>query len=225
MFVFPSGIIPYLDYIVYGLLIFLIIIGFFKGFLIQALQFFGGLFSAFLAYNLAPVIAHSTNFINFEFQLNNFESINSFINDEAEKIVIFFVLFIVFQILSFFIIRPLFESIGKLPIIGFINKILGAFFGFGLGLIYILIFSALLSSPLFKDGRAIVENSAIINIEKFIPQAATKIKEFSSNFDIVDKVLNDKESLTEEEQQQLKDWLLENKFTNEMIEQFINSIK
>lgn len=179
-----------------------IFIGYKKGMVYELLSLCSFIVAFLLAYILSPIF--SKHFALFETG-QDFTSMlmSGFINQ-----VVWFVIIIIAVKLIFGIIIPLSSIISKLPLIGFINRLGGALVGIFNGFVWVLLLSLILSTPLFKNGNEVRENTLIkpVNVisDKVMVGLIDHFNDAKLNEELENQGLN-----IEDIRDELEDWLYE----------------
>lgn len=183
-----------------------IIVGYTKGLVYEVLSLLSLAVSIFLAYLLSPVLAK--NLILFrpgdDIALT---LISGLINH-----IIWFVLILVVVNIIFSIILLLAGFVSKLPLIGPVNRFLGAVMGAFNGFIWVLVISLILSTPLINNGKEVKEGTFI----RYINSISDKILlTVSENIDIESIDEGIKSEDINNIRKTFENWLIEHGVNNE----------
>lgn len=127
--------------------------------------------SIVLSWVISPILAKKAALYDVGANTNvtlNTESLNSFVNT-----LIWFVLIIVVLNVLFMLIKPLLKFFSKLPVLGTVNRFLGGVVGILYGLFVTIIISMLLTLPIFKNGKEVVDGT-ILKYANSLNSAVTK---------------------------------------------------
>lgn len=161
----------------------LTITGYKSGFVLKGMELLSTVICALIAWIISMNLIDKIDFLP-EYTLFQNELLNQSMTLFVNRIIIFILLFLVLRILIIFI-RPLFKSINWIPFVGFVNKILGAVLGYIEAYVLLVIFSFILTTPLFINGQEILKESKLIYV-KDVFQKTSLI--FNDEFDMLDSV-------------------------------------
>jgi uncharacterized membrane protein required for colicin V production len=209
MFELPITFLPYINFVLIALLILGVIAGYKRGFILSLLDVLGLVLAIFLSHRFAPQLAASVPIVRASEITQQFSFLGMIVVQYANTIVWFFILFALIN-LSYLLLRPLLKGFNKVPLLGGLNRLLGAAFGGLKWLFYGWLISLLLSTPIFANGQVFVENSLLANYRTYL----TQIPDFVSlDVQLFDKLLRN-ESLNAQDEASLKGWF-EELFTQE----------
>ena len=172
----PSSFFIFIDIAIVAMFICFIIVGYSKGFVYEVLSLLYTAISIVASWFLAPIFASMYPLVKLENLNTQAELLSRFINlDVILNTVIYFVLiFIIFKIL-YILLSLIFKGMNKLPVLGTINKILGAVIGILNATIVTIFLSLLLTMPIFKNGNEIKNNTIFKYIKNYSDEAITLI--------------------------------------------------
>lgn len=172
----PSSYFIFIDIAIVAMFICFIIVGYSKGFVYEVLSLLYTAISIVASWFLAPIFASMYPLVKLENLNTQAELLSRFINlDVILNTVIYFVLiFIIFKIL-YILLSLIFKGMNKLPVLGTINKILGAVIGILNATIVTIFLSLLLTMPIFKNGNEIKNNTIFKYINNYSDEAITLI--------------------------------------------------
>ena len=173
-----------------------------NGFLYELVSLVGLILAIYASWFLAPVMAENMSLLKLS-ELDNPLVDLSNIKLMINTILWFVILFIVINIIIM-IIKPLFKFIQKVPLIGFINKLLGFLIGIIEGLIVTLIMSLILTTPLFTNGSDIKKNTSL----NYISVVSDEISK-SAYKNIFENIIKDKDIDIDTQRELLTNWLTE----------------
>lgn len=110
-----------------------------------------------ISWILAPVLANRMLLL----QLNDLDNpLIDFTNIKilVNTIVWFFVVMLILNIIVL-LIKPLFKTFTYIPVIGWLNRLLGILFGFLNATVIVILISCLLNTPLFKNGKEVIDGT------------------------------------------------------------------
>lgn len=172
----PSSFFIFIDIAIVAMFICFIIVGYSKGFVYEVLSLLYTAITIVASWFLAPIFASMYPLVKLENLNTQAELLSRFINlDVILNTVIYFVLiFIIFKIL-YILLSLIFKGMNKLPVLGTINKILGAVIGILNATIVTIFLSLLLTMPIFKNGNEIKNNTIFKYINNYSDEAITLI--------------------------------------------------
>ena len=174
----PENSYLYINLFILAIYVFLMIIGYMKGFLYQVINIIYTVLSLAVAWFVSPVLAELFPLISIETIDEQYKLLNSLFNlDRLLNTAAYFVIvFLLLKILYIFI-SLITKSLNKIPVLGKVNKVLGMIAGILNATIIVFALSMLLSLPLFKNGREVKENTVFKYIEKYTNNAISFIAE------------------------------------------------
>lgn len=219
---FPIEYIPYVNTIILVVLLFLLITGFVRGFMLSLIDLLGTFALMVLAYFISPLLATSFP-IAPHMELNlGVEALNTLIVERINQLFWFVLVFVVGQIVLLFL-KPIVKTIGELPLIKQVNSLLGLGLGAIKGYVLALIVIFVLSTPLVNNGRIVVENSWLASIEKsstFVLQILENPKEIN---EIMQNIMNGN-VINEEDKKALEEWLSKNLGEGQIIQDILDAL-
>lgn len=205
-----------------GVLVLLLCIqGYRKGLLRSILS----LVSTIASYYLAWIVSNS---LASYFPIIKLETITSYVDDTLiqmtslsdtihtliNRIIWFVIMFFVLKILCFILDRIL-KQLHDIPVIHGISGLLGMMFGLVESLIWIIVIAIVLETPVFNGGKEVVENSIVSPIQEV---SVNLFSSFAGPLTLSDTISNLEEnitSFTDEQLQQLQNYLEINEDSNE----------
>lgn len=163
------------------------IVGYKNGLALQVIDLIYNILAVVVAWFVSPILAAHFPLVNLD-ELYTALGLNVLIDTLLYCVIIFLVLKLIYLF-----IKPLFKGVTKLPIIGFINKIGGFFFGLINATIVLLLISMLLNTPLFSNGKEVKSNTYLKYCESLSQKALEitlnhinldSIKDSVDNFDV-----------------------------------------
>ncbi|MBR4461008.1 MAG: CvpA family protein [Erysipelotrichaceae bacterium] len=204
--IIPQNLFIFITLFIIALYIVMIIIGYTKGFLYELISLVYTAFSVLVAWFLSPVLAKLFPLINTE-KLGQYKiMIDLFHLEEILNIVAYFVIIFLVMKIFYIFISMLVKSLNKLPVVGKLNKILGAFSGVINATLITLAISMLFTLPIFKNGDAVREQTILKYINSFTASAYSFVMEKIAT----DQLKIDLKDLKVDElREQFKEWILQ----------------
>ena len=206
MFTFPESFAFYVNLIIAVFYILFVFLGWRKGFFLGIISAAGSVLAFFVSWRYASV---ANNFLHL-ISRDSLPLQDTLWADQAfvyaNEILWFAVLFILCNIVIF-VIERLISSIQNAPVIHQISSLLGGVMGFVAATIWVLVFSALLNTPLFTNGGDVVKNSALQIICDTAGEAVESIGVPVSKTDVLNKLYTGTQDLSENDKAAIQDWL------------------
>ncbi|MBN2850454.1 MAG: CvpA family protein [Erysipelotrichaceae bacterium] len=218
----PVSFFPYIDLVLILIAVFAIIDGYMHGLLLMLLNI-ASLFAAiFLAWWLSPAIA--SQFPLYPKSTSEFgEAIGELIYQKLNAGLWFILIFIGVMLLTV-LLRPLVKLVGKVPLIKQTNKILGAVFGLLQTAFWLLVLTFVLSTPLFPNGKAAIEASWLKPFSLAGNQVLGVIGDQLGESVLVQRIISG-QPLTQDELDDITEWLIKNNIDQDAIDDFIEKIR
>ena len=198
---------------VIAIYVLLIISGYKHGFIYELVSMLYTAIALALAWFMSPVLADLFPLVDLSTMdgqlklLNELFALNSMIN----TVIHFLLVFLVMKLL-YFLIAALTKSLNNIPVIGKFNQFLGAFAGFLNATLIVLVFTMLLTTPLFKNGKDVRDHTLLKLVSDTSDKALSYVIGKVSSSDLKSEGVNlDVDAYREE----LKEWLLEFDFAHE----------
>lgn len=218
----PTFIFPYIDLALIIIAIFALIDGYMHGFMLMLLNVLSLVAALFLAWTLSPAIASVLPL--YPRSASDYAgSIGDLIYTKLNGGLWFIIIFIVVMLLSI-LLRPFIKLVGKVPVIKITNKILGAVFGLLLTAFWLLVLTFVLSTPLFTNGRDAIEASWLEPFSETGNQVLGNVSSQLSDNVLVQRILSG-QPLTQNELDDISEWLVKNNIDQQSIDEFINQIR
>ncbi|MCR4634086.1 MAG: CvpA family protein [Erysipelotrichaceae bacterium] len=204
--VIPEGYFIFISIFVIAVYLLMIYLGYKKGFFSQLLDLCYTAVSIFVSWLVSPVLADlfplfDITAVNARYELlDQVFDLNSLLNTAAYFLIIFLILKLLYLFISLIV-----RSIGKLPVIGSINKLLGALVGVFNATLIVLALSMLLSTPVFSNGAHVREKTILKYIGEYSDVALDQVIDLISKNKLQGKVVDFD---AEEYRSQLKEWLI-----------------
>ena len=179
-----------------------ILIGYLRGLLYEVVSILYSSLALYVSWIISPVLANLYPILSLKNIYEDDVVTNLFNFDPILNTIIYFVIVFIVLKIFYIIISLILKGFNKLPIIGKVNKILGAIFGIVNGTIVTLILSMFFTLPIFKNGDEVVEKTLF----KFVKSYSN----IAINF-IVDNVKIDPNSIeldVDTVRLEFKNWLI-----------------
>lgn len=204
----PSNLFIFIDILVAAIFLFCIIKGVLNGFLYELINLLFLAVSFGIGWFLSPIFADKAPL--FKFSLNN-DALDKIANSNKTSYlinnIIWLVIIVLILNLLFLFIKPLFKKLSKIPLIGTVNRVLGGFLGSFRALIICLLISVLISMPIIKNGKTVI-NSTVLKYGDDVTKFATKL--IIDNVDL-ESLKNDIDDFdVDTYRQELTEWLINN---------------
>lgn len=183
-----------------------VIIGYKKGFIFQLLTLLSFLGAFIVAYLCAPIF--SNHIVLFKVGTTVVDEITS----HLLNYFIWFVLILIVTKIVFDIIIQFSKAVSKIPLIGFANKLAGSIFGLFNSFIWIMVISAFLLTPIFKNGQEIRDNTVL---KPFNEVTNKVIVEVGSKIDFDRLKIEIDQTEVDAVRGKIEGWLVENGILNE----------
>lgn len=194
-----------------------------KGFLLSLIDLIGTVVIFAVSYILAPLGAETIDLTSYFLNVDvGNEYLNALILEKSNEIVWFFAIFIGTSILLL-MVKPIFKTIGKIPVIKQLNSLLGAIFGIVQAYVYCLLFIFLLSTPFIPNGSQIIEDSLLRYVESSSAILWNYIDNPSEVISMVQELMAE-HTIDTEMIDEFKSWLNENIDDEEVINSIINEV-
>ncbi|MBQ1482083.1 MAG: CvpA family protein [Erysipelotrichaceae bacterium] len=204
--VIPEGYFIFISVFVIAVYLLMIYLGYKKGFFSQLLDLCYTALSIFVSWLISPVLADlfplfDIAAVNARYELlDQVFDLNSLLNTAAYFLIVFLILKLLYLFVSLIA-----RSISKLPVIGSLNKILGAITGIFNATLIVLALSMLLSTPVVSNGAQVREKTVLKFISEYSDVALDKVIDLISENKLQGKVVDFD---AEEYRKQLKEWLI-----------------
>lgn len=215
----PFNFANTLNIIIIAVFALFIVMGYMRGFVSQILDIVSLLASLVLAWLFAPQLASSVPIVPSTLDWFQTPLIGDGLHQIANTVVWYALVFIAVSILMTFVVKPAAKTIHAIPIAKTINRLLGAVFGLIMPFILAMIATFVLSSPLFVNGRSVVEASFLAPITEITDIALDSIYKQTQSGGLIQKVI-DGESITTEDFQSIPDWFAKLGLPQELQEPF-----
>ncbi len=161
-----------------------LIVGYKNGLILQIVDLIFNIVALFVAYFISPILASHFPLVKLD---EVYMALN--LNTLIDMLIYIVIVFLILKII-YILIKPLFASVSKIPLVGFVNRIGGALVGIINATIIVLLFCMLLNTPIFKNGQDIKNGTYL----KVVNNLSYKALEFSMdhiNIDLISKEIKD----------------------------------
>lgn len=198
-------------------------VGYKKGFIIQFIDIIGLLVAFLVARVLSKGMSELIQLTPKNFNPFNDTILGGFFYNRINEALWFIIIFIV-VLVGITILKHVLDLVAKLPVINTINKWLGVVMGLVKLLIVSIIIIFVLASPLFKNGRDVVDNSVLKPIESVSVFVIESLDKQLTEMELIQRFMIEPKSLTKEEILEIAEWLRNKGVAQEEIDQFFNNL-
>ena len=188
-----SNLFLYIDVAIMAIYVLFVLIGYKNGLMLQVVDLLFNILAIFFAYFISPILAAHFPIVKMDEVYTALK-----INVLIDVFIYCVIVYVLLRILYMFI-KPLFKSVSKIPLIGFLNKLGGFLFGIVNATILMLVISLLLTTPLISNGNEVRDNTLFKYCNELSGKAVTfslkyinfeALKDSIDDFD-VDKARSD----------------------------------
>ena len=188
--------------------------GYNTGILRRLIGLVGSIISYWIAWILCGVFAKYINIISVKSLGLSGTPFEAVAKTYVNQIAWFILLFLVLRIL-FFMVDRIAKGVHKVQGLHAVSALLGAAFGVLEAFVWMVVITVLLHTPLFKNGRYIVENSLIKQVNQVTEMVAKDYLGPLFSSEGFSKIGEDTKSLTDLQRNAVENWLKENGFVEE----------
>ena len=217
MFEIPFDYLMFVNIVLILFLLLSVYRGYKEGMLLQLVNLVNTFVAAAVAWLFSDVFVSVYAFVTYS--KAGMPKIDAFFTQHANRLIWFFVLFVVIRILLM-ALKPIASLISKMPLIKQVNSILGAFFGIVVYVIYLNLLIYFLTLPVIKNGNDVIENSYLKKVHEVSQPVLKNFDEVMRENTSVQYLINEKE-LSVSQKQSIVDFLSKNGFSNEEIREFL----
>ncbi len=193
--------------------------GFLDGFVLSFFSFITSVFAIVIAFAMSSVLHPVLPLAPSNYGDYTFLIMNSPIYNIVNQAIWFVGILVVLNLIGLFII-PLFKGLNRVPVIGFVNRIIGLFFGLAKSYLLLYIFVLLLSTPFVSNGEDVIQKSGLYHVRNVIPMLTSQ-EAFMDDLKYVQLLFSPEELEEEGSRQSLITWLSGKGFSEEQQEQII----
>ncbi|MGN1398780.1 MAG: CvpA family protein [Erysipelotrichaceae bacterium] len=202
----PSNSVVFINIAVIAFLIISLIVGYMKGFMWQLVKTLAVLGVILLCWIIAPGLSKLIQVFPAKYAPFKDTALASVFYDKINTLC-WFLIVLVAGLIIIAIIRPVFNFITELPVIKQVNKIVGAVLSIIPTFIIIVLFTYLLNTAIFTNGKEIVNNSVLKYTNVVVDKLADVLKETLAENLAIQKMLSDPLSLQTEDIANIINWL------------------
>ncbi|HET6786156.1 MAG TPA: CvpA family protein [Erysipelotrichaceae bacterium] len=208
MISFPMNSVFIINLVVLSLIIISLLIGYFTGFIKQFFDLVILIISLFLAFVTSTSIASSVPFLNRNLDMFDDVIFGQFSYEISNIFIWFIIVVALVSIVLHQTVKPLIKQVKHLQWMNQVDKILGLFLALIPNMIWILLFMAIVLSPIFVNGKSTLEASVLKPLVPIAQFLSDTIIVKVDPYGLVVKVSSN-EQLTEEDKNNIPIWLEE----------------
>lgn len=190
----------YINIILVLIYIIFAIIGYKNGLMVQIIDLIFNFLAIFAAYFISPILASHFPLVTMEEIYTNLN-----INRIIDTLIYCVIVYVILRIFYIFI-KPVFKSVSKVPLIGFLNKVGGFLLGIVNATFIMLALGLLLTTPLFSNGIEVKKGTFLKYTDKLC-EKAIDISVKYINFDSFKETIDDFDINSAREE--FNKWLIE----------------
>lgn len=170
--IIPENFFMYINIFIGFLYLALVIIGFIKGFIYEVVSLIYTALALVAAYFASPVLASLFPIIDITKFNDDLKLVEKFVDlNPLINTIIYFLLIFIFLKVVYIILSIALKAFNKIPVLGTLNKFLGALFGVLNATLITLAISMLLTLPLFSNGKQVKENTVLKYVDTYSTKA------------------------------------------------------
>lgn len=182
--------------------------GYHNGFLWKLLNILGFFVCGFLAWWVSSYISRFLHLYPRDGMLLQGTGVEELFYDQLNHLLLFVVLFVLMQVMIL-ALKPFAKFVNHIPLLSTANHWLGAVLGLVQGLLILLLATLCLRLPFWKVGNELVDASLLRYSEPIIDITMAYVSHPLAQLSKLQAALEEKQTLTWEEKQSLRTWLLE----------------
>lgn len=190
----------YINIILVLIYIIFAIIGYKNGLMVQIIDLIFNFLAIFAAYFISPILASHFPLVTME---EIYTKLN--INRIIDTLIYCVIVYVILRIFYIFI-KPVFKSVSKVPLIGFLNKVGGFLLGIVNATFIMLALGLLLTTPLFSNGIE-VKKGTFLKYNDKLCEKAIDISVKYINFDSFKETIDDFD--IDSAREEFNKWLIE----------------
>lgn len=222
--IFPLSYIPFMNIGIIIIFILFIYSGYKKGFLLKVLGCLSFIVVGFLAWYIAPVVGKFIHLFPSDLTPLKDTIAEIYFYDVMNRMLLFVVIFIIF-IISTILLRPLFKTIGAIPILAQVNRLFGIVFGFLQAFILIFVLTIVLQTPLFANGAHIIDQSYLSSIGEVSDKILFFANDTFSKYRSIQKIVTPSSKLDDQDFIEIENWLSDQGIEDAKIQEFMMSLR
>ena len=197
--------------------------GYKNGLVLSIINLCGWIFALVTAWVLYPIM--SDMLMIFPMSLLGEQNVlSTLLQVYCNQLLWFVVIFFIVKLLTT-IMRPLAKMFNKIPLVKEVNGLLGAVFGAFIALFYTITLCFLLSMPFVNHGDEVIDQSLLRYTEPISNRVFDVVISGADEFMDIYDLINDSYTITDEEVARLQTWLNDNNIDQELIDEFMESLK
>lgn len=209
-----SWLMP-VNIVVIVLFLLLILIGAKKGFLLMIVSLAGTVISIIGAWFLSDIFADYIRLWPRKWALLQNTPLAAAAWQFMNQICWFLTLFAVFRIIFFFI-TMICKGLQDVPLIKEVSAVLGGALGAAEAMLFILVMSIALNSPLFNNGQMAVQETMVAKVNEITGKVYSRFLEPLVEADTFTQVYQDASAMTEEQRENLRKWLEDRGYSSDI---------
>lgn len=218
MFTFPYDYIMFVNALLILLFVVVLYRGYKEGMLLQVVNLINTFVAVVIAWLFADVFAEIYQFVHYN--KTGYISLDNFFTSNANKLIWFFVLFVVIRLLLM-VLKPIASGISKMPLIKQVNSLAGGLFSIVTFVVYLVLITIFLTLPIIENGAEVIEGSYLGTVNRILEPALSGLEKTIQKNESIQYILSEKE-LTLSQKQSIVDMLTENGFSNDEIREFLS---
>lgn len=212
-----------LNFIFVAVVLWSIASGYKNGLLIKVISLFGLFVMGILAWNIAPSLSQVIHIVPKDLIISQGTLLETVLYEFFNQICIFIVIWIIGCVLVA-LLKPLLKMFHYVPVLSTLNRWLGALFGFGEGILLLMIVVFVLQMPMVEHGKEMVEDSWLSYVEPVSEHVLFFASDAIEQIQTMNEIKNEGTSLSQEKIETLYEWLVEQGVSKEKVEEIIQSL-
>lgn len=206
MITIPADWVTYINLGVLAFYILMMVIGAGKGFLRQIVALTGNMIALFVSWRYHDIAASYLRFWPRSWTPLQETLLRDQVYAIANQAMWFVIIFVVCRLLLM-LIDNLFREIESTPVIREISGLLGGALGAVNATLWILIFSILLNTPVFANGKKTAESTAVGFITDKVTQTVTAAGFSLNTADMINTIYEEAKKLDDKDREAVQQWL------------------
>ena len=196
----------------------LVYLGYKKGFLSKVLSCISFLVIVIVGWNIAPIFSKVFHILPSELAPYQETPLANFFYEFTNQILLFVVIVIIASLIIF-LLKPVVGLFKKVPVISFVNALLGSLFGIVEMMLLCFVLLFVLHTPIIENGKEVIDKTMFKYVEVLQNDVITIGSDVLNQFDVLSDSL-----IHEENVQELKHLLSEHGYSDEQIQDFLIGI-
>ncbi|NLA78457.1 MAG: CvpA family protein [Erysipelothrix sp.] len=201
----PTAIVTYTNVILLLSFLILAINGYRNGLFLQLLGLVNVFIKILLAMFGAPLFAFVFTVYRIDLGALNDSVLHTALSKQLNTVIWFVILYAVLTV-AILILKPFIKGISKAPVIKTANRVAGLLFGVLKGAVLVVLAVILLSTPLFSNGRDVIDTSLLRHVDAKIPNVLTQLGDWSEASEALTNLISQK-GLLETDKNAIIEWL------------------